>query len=318
MLNLRFLALMFLGAPMLLGVDVAAGQEFPSKPIRVITSAAGGGNDITIRLIAPGLSNSLGQQVIVDNRNAIVAIEAVAKAPPDGYTLLITGSILWFGPLLQQNHWDPVKDFAPVSIAVSSPSILAVHPSLPVKSVKELIALAKARPGDLNYASAGVGGPPQLAAELFKSMAGLNIVSIPYKGAGPAIIALLGGEVQVMFPTAASVAEHIKTGRLRALAATSAQPSELLPGLLTVASAVPGYEFISTQPLFAPAGTPATVINRLNQEIVRALNQAEVKKRFAADGSEIVGSSPEQLMAMMKSELNKWGKLIKDGVIHAE
>ena len=319
MLSTRFAAGMAAVTMAVLSASLVSAQDFPSKPIRVITSAAGGGNDFTIRSIAPGLTSSLGQPVIVDNRNAIAAIEAVAKAPPDGYALLLTGSILWIGPLLQSNAtWDPVRDFSPVVTVVSSPSILVVHPSVPVKSVKELLSLAKARPGELNMASGASGTPQHLAGELFKAVAKVNIVSVPYNGSGPSIIAVISGEVQMMFPTAASVAQHIKTGRLRALAVTSAQPSELLPGLPTVAAAVPGYEAISIQPVFAPAGTPANIINRLNQGIVRVLNQPDVKKRFLDDGSEIVGSSPEQLATKVKSELAIWGKLIRESGIRAQ
>ena len=303
---------------LILGTAPACAQSFPNRPIRIVTSEAGGGNDLTARLIVPGLSERLGHQVIVDNRNAVIAIETVAKAPPDGYTLLLTGTILWVGPLMLNNvSWDTARDFAPVSIVVNSPNIVTVHPSLPVKSIKELIGLAKARPGQLNYASGANGAPPHLAAELFKAMANANIVMIPYRGSGPAINALIGGQVQLMFPTPGSVAQHVKSGRLRALAVTSAQPSALLPGLPTVAaSGVPGYEADAMQPIFAPANTPAAVINRLSQEIAQVLSRADVKEKFLASGVETIGSTPTELASKMQAEIVKWGKLVKSADLH--
>ena len=314
---------MFSVGMMILGAAVAFGQNYPNKPVRLVTAEAGGGADLVARLIAQGLSGPLGQQVVVDNRGAAggaIAAEIVAKALPDGYTLLHYGSNIWLLPFLRNNLlYDPVRDFAPITLAVRAPNMIVVHPSLPVKSVTELIALAKARPGTLSYASGGTGSTPHLAAELFKAMANVDIVRIPYKGGGAALNDLLGGQVPLMFPVAAAALPHVKSGRLRALAVTSAQPTELAPGLPTVAaSGLPGYESVSIQGLFAPAGTPATLINRLNQEIVRALNGENLKDKFFSAGIETIGSSPQVFAATVKSEMARLGKVIKDAGIRDE
>jgi tripartite-type tricarboxylate transporter receptor subunit TctC len=319
MLRPRFVAWMFLAGMMVLGTRMVSGQNYPSKPIRIVTAAPGSGNDFAARLMAPGLTGSLGQQVIVDNRG-IIAIETVAKAPPDGYTLLFYGTVLWLAPFLRDNvSYDPILDFSPVTWVTNSPNILVVHPSLPVKSVEALIALAKARPGELNYGSGSAGSTSHLAAELFKAMAGVNIVRIPYKGAAPALNDVIAGQVHLIFPSASSVMPHVKSGRLRALAVASAEPSALAPNLPTVAaSGLPGYESASILGLFAPAGTPATIINRLNQEIERALNRAEVKQKLFNAGAEVVASSPERLAATVKSEMARLGKVIRDAGIRGE
>ena len=309
-----------LPAGMLLAAGIAAGQNYPDKVIRIVTSEAGGSLDFAARLVALELTKSLGQTVIVDNRSTIVAIETAAKAAPDGYTLLFNGAAIWITPLMRSNlPWDAVRDFAPITLAVSSPNIVAVHPSLPVRSVKELIALAKARPGEINYATAAPGTSSHLAAELFKAMAGVNMVSIPYKGAGPALNGLLGGEVQLMFPNAATVAPHIKSGRLRAIAVTSARPSALLPGVPTAtASGLPGYEAASINAVFAPANTPGAIVTLLNREIVRIINLRDVKEKFLRAGVETVGGSPAELAAAMKSEVARMSKVIKDAGIRDE
>ena len=305
----------------MLGAGVASGQEFPNKAIRIVSTGAGGGNDFVARIIAQALTGNLGQQVIVENRpgaNGIIAAQTVAKAAPDGYTLLNYSGGFWLLPFLQNVPYDPVKDFSPVTLAVSSPSILVVHASLPVKSVKELIALAKARPGDLNYGTGSTGSTPHLAAELFKAMAGVNILRIPYKGSGVALNAILVGEVQLVFATAGPVGPHVKSGRLKALAVTSLKPSALAPGLPTVAATLPGYDAASVFGVFAPAKTPAAVINRLNQELVRVLNGADVKEKFLAAGIETVGTSPQEFAATIKSEMDRMGKVIKDAGIRGE
>lgn len=293
-----------------------APGDYPNKPIRIVTAAPGGGNDLIARTVAQGISGPLGQQVVVDNRGGgVIAGEIVSKAPRDGYTLLVTGSDFWIGPLVRKTAFDPVKDFSPVSFTTSAPNIVVVHPSVPAKSIKELIDLAKAKPGELNYASAGIGASQHLGGELFKVMAGVNIVHVPYQAAGPSIIAIVGNQVQLTFATAASVATPIKSGALRALAVTSAKPSALFPGLPTVAATIPGYEIRGAQAVFAPVGTPATVITRLNREVVRAFNQPEVKERMFNAGLEVVASSPEELMTTMKSEMARLGKVIKDAGI---
>ena len=289
----------------------AIGQEYPNKPVRIIAPAAGGGADFTARLIAQGLAASLGQPVVVDNRTGILASEAVSKAPPDGYTLLVIGGSLWIGPLLQKMPYE-MSDVAAISLTDRTANLLAVHPSLPVKSVTALIALAKTKAGELNYSSSPVGSPNHLAAELFNSMAGVNIVRVVYKGTAQAITALIGGEVQMIITDAGLLTPHAKSGKLRALAVTSVQPYALAPGLPTVAATVPGYESGSVTCVFAPAKTPAAIINRLNQEIVRYLARADVNERFLNTGVEPVGSSPEALIAQIKSDTAKWSKVIKD------
>jgi tripartite-type tricarboxylate transporter receptor subunit TctC len=213
--------------------------------------------------------------------------------------------------------YDPVKDFAPITMPVSSPLVVVVHPEVPVKSVRDLIDLAKSKPGALNYGSPGSGAPTQISVELFKSMAGVNIVSVPYKGAGPALIALIAAEVQLMFATAGGVATHTKSGRLRPVAVTSAQPSALIPGLPAVAASLPGYESVASYGIFAPAKTPAAIISRLNRELLRALSSADVKQKFWSEGIETVGNSPAEFAAVIKSERDRLGKVIRDAGIRA-
>ena len=313
MLRLRFVVSVSV-CMIALGVSMAAGQDYPNKPVRIITSAAGGGADLMARLIAQALTGSLGQQVVVENRGGVasIAAQAVAKAPPDGYTLLYYGSSVWVLPFLEKTPYDPVKDFSPITWVVSLPNVLVVHPSLPVKSVKELIALAKARPGVLNYSSGTSGTGSQLASELFRTMAGVDIVAIPFRGAGPARNSLLAGEVEFTFATPNTVMPYVQSGRLRALAVTSAQPSALVPGLPTMAaSGLPGYESVSINAMFAPAGTPAAIISRLNQEIARYLKRADTKERLLNMGVEPVANTPEEFAAAMKIDMAKMGKLIK-------
>jgi tripartite-type tricarboxylate transporter receptor subunit TctC len=319
MLPLRLGLTIFLFAMIIPGALAADGQNYPNRVIRIVTTETGGGSDFNARMIAQGLTVSLGQPVIVDNRPGTLSTEAVARAVPDGYTLLFNGSTVWLLPFLRDNvPYDPVKDLSPVTLATRAPSILVVHPSLPVKTVKELIALAKARPGEINYAAGVIGAPPHIAGELFKARAGVNIVQVNYKGIGLAFNDVIGGQVQLMFPTAGSVMPHIRSGRLRALAVTTLEPSALVPGLPTVAASVPGYESTAPLAVFAPAKTPAALINRLNQEIVRVLNSTEVKGKFLNVGIEPVGSSPEELAVRIKSDMIILGKLIKDAGIRGD
>jgi tripartite-type tricarboxylate transporter receptor subunit TctC len=307
------------GLALVITVCIAHAQPYPYKPVRIVTTEPGSGNDLVARLIVPWLSAGLGQPVVVDNRG-ILAGEIVAKAAPDAYTLLSYGSPLWLAPFMRERvPYDPVKDFAPITLAASSPNVLIVHPSLPVNSVRELIAAAKARPGELNYSSSSTGATPHLAAELFKAMAGVNLVRVPYKGSGAALTALIGGQVHVMFPNAGAVTPYLKSGRLRALAVTTSEPSALVPGLPTLAaSGLPGYESVSPFGIFAPAGTPSALVHRLNQEIVAALRKPEVIERLFNTGTESVASSPEQLAATIKSEMAKWGKVIRNAGIREE
>ena len=305
------------------GASVAPAQNFPVKPIRIVTAEPGGGIDMLGRLIAQYAAPSLGQQMLVINRGADGGVEAamtVAKSPADGYTLLLYGSVMWTQPFLRANlPYDPVRDFAPITAAVVSINALVVNPALPVRSVKELVALAKARPGELNYASGPSGTTSHLAAELLKSMTRTNLVRVNYRGNAPAITDVISGQVQLMFPTTALSVPHVKSGRLRALAVTSAAPTNLFPGLPTVAaSGIPGYESVTLSAAFAPVDTPASIISRLNQEMVRALNLADVKATLLNAGVEVVGSTPEELAARLKSEMAKWGKVIRDAGVRAE
>ena len=315
----HFVAGLLLAGVMVVSAGTASGQDYPNKPVRIVTPPAGAGNDFVARVIAQGMSASLGQQMVVDNRPAGVVGEIVAKAPPDGYTLLAIGSVLWLTPFLQDNvGYDTVKDFAPISVTGTSVNILVVHPSIGINSVKELIALAKSKPGQLNFATGGTGSSNHLAAELFKSMAGIDLVRIPYKGSGPAMNDLVSGQVQIMFPTTAAGLPHVKSGRLKALGVTSLKPSALAPGLPTVAeSGVPGYESIVMYALFAPAKTPAPVIKRLNADLVKYLKSPAGTERLFNAGIESVGSTPNELAIAMKSEMIRMGKLIKDARIRA-
>jgi len=304
-----------------LGCALATAQPYPTKPVRIVTNEPGAGLDFSARLIAQGLTERFKQQVIVENRGGaggIIAGEMVARAAPDGYTLIFYSNGLWTLPLMQKAPFDPLKDFAPVTLAVTSPSILVAHPSLPVKSVRELLALARTRRGELNYASGGNGAPTHLAAELFKLMAGVELVHVPYKGSGPALNALLGGEAHLMFTVANGGLPHVKSGRLRALAVTSAQPSTLLPGLPTVASAgLAGYEAVTMQALFAPARTPDAIIQMLNQETLRVIQAPEIRERFFNAATEVVGSSPDQLRAAVTADMEKTARVIRAAGIRA-
>ena len=299
-----------------LGCDDAAAQNFPTRPIRLVTGGAGGGNDIAARLIADGLTGLWGQQVIVDNRpSGLIPGEVVSRAAPDGYMLVISGRSFWIAPLSMGSKapYDPVKDFAPVTLPASTANVLAVHPSLPVRSVKDLIALAKARPGQLNYGAAGQGSSPHLAAEVFKSQARLDIVRINYRAMGGLYTDLMAGQVQLTFGSAPSVMPYVKSGRLHGLAVTSAQPSALAPGLPTVAaSGLPGYEFVSPFGVFAPGETPRAIVSKLNEGMVRALSRPDLKERLFNAGMEVVASTPEQLGTMIKADMTALGPIVKD------
>ena len=295
------------------GTATAAEPNYPSKVIRIVTAMPGSANDVGARFIAQGLTNTLGQRAIVDNRVGYLGIETVARAAPDGYTFLFFGNgVIWYSQFFNTEvSWDPEKDFLPVTLAIRSPNVLAVHPSLPVKSVRDLIALAKARPGELNYASGQGGGESHLAMELFKAMTKTDIARISYKGTGQSISALMSGEVQLILANAGSVMPHANSGRLHALAVASTEPSVLTPGLPTLSASVPGYESGVIIGLWAPARTPAGIVSLINREAVRALNRPETKKIFFDSGIEVVGSSPEEFAAILKSEFAKWSKVIK-------
>ncbi len=300
----------------------AAAQSYPGKPIRMLAAEAGGGADLIARLVAQGMGATLGQQVLIENRggSAVIPAQIVAKAAPDGYTLLFYGTNVWLLPFLQDDlPYDPVKDLAPITMVAVSPNVLVVHPSVPANSVKELIAMARAQPGALNYASGGNGSSSQLAAELFKSMAGVEIVRVSYKGSGPALNDVVAGRVQVMFPNAASVTQHVKSGKLKALAVASGKPSALSPGLPTVAATgLPGYEYAASYGMFSSGGTPAAIINLLNQHVAQVLARDDVKQKLSNSGAEPVGNSPAEFGATVRSDMTRLGKVIRDAGIKGE
>jgi tripartite-type tricarboxylate transporter receptor subunit TctC len=297
----------------------AAEDDFPSKPIRILTGAPGGSADIVCRAILPAMVARFNQLLIIENR-PVTASDIVAKATPDAYTLILDGGSFWIAPLLQQTPYDVPRDFAPVSKAISSIYILVVHPSMPVKSVKDLIALAKAKPETINYGTSGVGAASHLASELLKSMAGINLVHVPYKGSALVLTALLTGqEIQMTFSAGTASVPQISAGKLRALGIASKQPSPLAPGLPTISdSGLPGFETIQLLAFFAPVKTPAARINLLSQEFRRVLTLPEVKERLLAVGLEPEGTTPQEFAATLKSELAKWGKLIKEAGIKGD
>ena len=303
----------------------AWAQEYPVKAIRFIApNLPGGPTDILARLIGQKLAESFGQPVVIENRAGAggnIGTEAAAKSPPDGYTL-VTGNNATFGAnvsLYKHLAFDPVKDFAPIVLVGTQPNILVVHPSLPVTSVKQLIALAKARPGELNYAGSGMGAVAHLAAELFKTMAQVNIVHIPYKSAAPALIDVIAGQNQLMFATSLSVQPHIKSEKLRALAVTTANRSRLMPELPTIAEAgVPGFAAMTWHGVLTTGGTPPAIVNKLNAEINRILQLPDVRERLGALGAEIIGGTPQEFADHIKREIPKWAKVIKDAGVRVE
>ena len=295
----------------------AHGENYPARPLRlVIPYAPGGPVDIVGRVVGLKLTEALGQQVIVDNRAGAggnIALEIVAKAAPDGYTLLMgaNGPIAINPSLYRRMPVDTVKDFAPVTMVASSAMILVAHPSLPAHSVKELIALAKAHPGMINYASSGSGSTAHLASELFKNMAGVQMVHVPYKGAGPALADLVSGQVQTMFTGISSTLPYVKSGKLQALAVSSEKRLPILPDVPAVAETLPGYEVTTWYGVFLPAGAPAGVIDRLHDALAQALNSADTRQRLAALGADPRVNTPREFAAAIRSELEKWAAIIK-------
>jgi len=293
-----------------LGAGLASAQNYPSRPVRIVTGGAGGGSDFLSRLLAQGLTESLGQSVIVVNHpTGVIPGATVMRAAPDGYTLLVSGQVLWVGPLMREAPYDPMKDFAPVSNLVFSSAVLATTLSLPVNNVKELIALAKAKPGYLNYASNGTGTLAHLSAELFKYMVGVDIQGIQFSRTSQRMPSLLKGDVHVAFDD--GLMPMIKAGKLRGLAVTSARTTVLAPGLPPIAEAgVPGYESSLRTGLFAPAKTPETIINRVNQEVVRFLGIPATREKLLDFGTEAVGSTPEEMTSIMRADRERFGKMI--------
>ena len=295
----------------------ASAQGYPSRTIRIVVAfAPGGGADTNARILAPRLSEQLGVPVIVDNRpgaGSMLGTEIVAKAPPDGYTLLLGTSEFAVNPSLQPKiPYDTLADFAPVAQTVSSQYVLSTHPSVPVKTVKEFVALAKARPGQLNYGSAGVGSASHLAGELLQSMTGTKLVHIPFKGAGPATIALMSGEFSFMFSSTTAAVAQIRSGKLRAIAVTGPKRFSELPDVPTVAEAgVPGFVITGWFGVIAPAATPREIVKRLSGEIARVVQHPAVQERFAALGTVPVGSSPDEFAAFLRAEVEKWSRVVK-------
>ena len=298
----------------------ALAAEYPVRPIRLLTSGIGGNGDVTARLLAQGLTPKLGQQLIVDNRpSGFSSSEIAARAQPDGYTLLVLGTTHWMSPLVQKVPYDAIRDFAPVTMVTITPNVLVVTPSLPVSSVRELVDLAKAKPGQLNYGASGTGSSNHLAAELFKYLTGTNIVHVAYRSSSAGMVDLIAGQIQLAFPTGAAAAPLVRAGKLKALAVTTAEPSPSFPGLPTVASAgVAGYESSSPIAVFAPAGTASSVVQRLRHEIVVVLGDPQVRERLRSTGAEPVGSTPEQLATKVKAEVERMAKVIKAAGIRAE
>ena len=303
------------------GSALAQAPKFPVKPVRMIVGfAPGGATDIIARLISSGLTETLGQQVIVENRpgaSSQIGGELVAKSAPDGHTLMMVTQTLMTSQMIERKTYpDLVKDFSHVALTATSTLMLVVNPSLPVKSVKELIALARVRPGDLTYASGGVGTTPHLAGELLITMARLKIVHVPYKGEAPGLIDVIGGHVPMMFTNVAASQGFVKDGKLRALAATSLQRSPALPDMPTVAeSGLAGFEVIGFFGVLAPAATPRDVVARLNGEINKVLGRPDLREKFASQALDPVTRTPEQFTDYIKSEAGKWGKLIQEAGI---
>jgi tripartite-type tricarboxylate transporter receptor subunit TctC len=309
---------------LMLCASLAFAQAYPSKPIRIVVPYPPGGfNDTLGRTLAGKFTEAWGQPAVVENKpggNTLIGSDAVAKAAPDGYTLLVVAFPFSVVPsLIKAMPYDTVRDFQPVILAATSPNLLVVHPSLPVKTVGELVALAKAKPGTLSYASTGNGSSNHISMELFKSLAGLDIVHVPYKGSGPAVTDLLGGQVQLMFDNTPNVLPQVKAGKLRALATSGIKRSSLTPDIPTVAEAgVAGYELMVWFGLVAPAGTPKEVVNKLNAEVTRILAMPDVRERFLAQGVEPVGGTPEQFGEHIKAQMEKWGKVVRDAGVKAE
>ena len=300
----------------------ACAQQYPSKAIRmVIGFPPGGGTDIVGRIVAQKLSEVLGQQVLPDNRGGAagqIGTEIVAKAPPDGYTILMAhiAALSILPSLVAKLPYDPVRDFAPISLVAIGPNLLVVHPSLPVRTVRDLITLARARPGQLQFASPGAGSVQHLAGELFNLQAKVSMLHVPYKGSGQSIIDLVSGQIHLDFDSIPPVLGHVKNGRLRAIAVTSEKRFSLLPAIPTVSeSGVPGFDMSTWWGLVAPAGVSKDIVSRLNGETTRLLRQPEVRERIANVGAETIGNSPEEFAAFIRSERSKYAKIVKDANI---
>jgi tripartite-type tricarboxylate transporter receptor subunit TctC len=290
----------------------ASAQGFPTKPLRIYTADAGSGNDQLTRLVAQAIAPPLGQPVVVENRGATLSAIATAKAPPDGHTLVFAASALWLSPFVEDVSYDPVKDFAPISMVSNQPVVLVIAPSLPVNSMKELIALAKAKPGVLNYGSSNTATVSHLAGELLKSMGSLDIVRIPFKGVIPSVTAVMAGDVEMAFPTLAGVVSLAKAGKIKLLAVSSLTRLAVAPDLPTISeSGLPGFEVLSRAGMLTTGRTPAAVINRLNKEIVAAIRNPDIEKKILALGSEPTSGTPEEFKDRIEKDMSRMGALMK-------
>jgi tripartite-type tricarboxylate transporter receptor subunit TctC len=312
-----------LALAMLIFMRPAAAADYPARPVRlIIPFPAGGSNDVIGRLVATYLGERLGRQLVVDNRSGaggVIGTEAVAKSPPDGYTLLLVSVAHAVNPWLYRLSYDPAKDFAPVAMLAEGANVLAVHPSVPASSVSELIALAKAKPGDLDYASAGIGTFQHLGGELFKLMAGVDIVHVPFRGGGPAMISVVGGHTRVTFPSIAQTVPYITSGALRALGTGGRARSPALPEVPTIAEAgLPGYEAVNWWGIVAPAGTPREIVDRLSAGIAAVQKSPETQRQLAGEGATPVAMTPEAFGVFMAGETEKWGRVVKQDGIKAE
>jgi tripartite-type tricarboxylate transporter receptor subunit TctC len=320
----KFRSLMLTAAGMLLALSTSvAAQDYPNKPVRlIIPFPPGGSNDVVGRMVATQLSERLGKQVVVDNRSGaggVIGTDIAAKSPPDGYTLLVISIAHAVNPWLYKLTYDPIKAFAPVGILATGPNVLVINPSLPVNSVKELVALAKQKPGDLQYASAGVGSFQHLGGELFKLNAGVDILHVPFKGGGPAMIDVIGGHTNVMFSSLVQTTPHIRSGKLKALGTGGTKRSPVLPEVPTVAEAgVPTYEAVNWWGIVAPAGTPQPILDKLHKELTAVLSSPEAQKQFENEGASVVQMSSAEFGSFIAKELAKWERVVKEANIKAE
>lgn len=319
-MRLAVLGMAVVCAPAWAQTDVAS---YPARPIRIVVpQSPGGSTDLTARLVAKQLNEAFKQSAVVDNRpgaGSTSGTEIVARAAPDGYTMLVVASSFTINPALYKKlPYDPIRDFSPITQLSRFPNMIGAHPSLPAKTMAEMIALAKAKPGTLNYASAGTGTGTHMSAELLRQMTGIDIVQVPFKGGGPAAIAAIGGQTQLIVGTTVGTLPHVRSGKLRALAVTSAKRSPSAPEIPAIAETVPGYDHEPWNGLLAPAKTPPAIIAKINAEVVRMLQLAEMKKIFANDAGEAVGNTPAEFAALIKSESAKWAKVVQVGGIKIE
>jgi tripartite-type tricarboxylate transporter receptor subunit TctC len=301
----------------------AFAQDYPNKPVRlIIPFPPGGSNDVVGRVIATQLSETLGKQVVVDNRagaGGVIGTEVAANSPPDGYTLLVISIAHGVNPWLYKLSYDPIKSFTPIGIMATGPNVLVVNPELPVHSVKELIALAKQKPGELQYASAGVGSFQHLGAELFKLEAGVNLLHVPFKGCGPSMIDVIGGHTKIMFSSLVQTTPHIKSGKLRPLGVGGLKRSPVLPDVPTIAEAgVPTYEAVNWWGIIAPAGTPPAIVAKVHEALTKVQNSPATQEQFAKEGASVVQMSSADFGKFMQTEMSKWERVVKEGKIKAE